>query len=78
MTLIGSAEYIFVESSPFLRCLQTAAMICREIGATRIIVNYQLVEYMKAAYFPYGSPLGKLLCETIPSVHFSQHFLQGI
>ena len=31
---------ILIESSPFLRCLQTAAAFAKEIGVTEINTNY--------------------------------------
>jgi hypothetical protein len=45
--------------------METAAEIAKVIGAKQIYINYLICEWMKAAFFPAGSPFGKLISETM-------------
>ena len=71
-------QYFVLESSPFLRCLETAAIIAREIGMSRIYVNYMLIEWMKGRWYPRGNPVGHLLVETMSPQEYSHKYLQGV
>ena len=68
-------QYLVLESSPFLRCMETAAIIAKTIGIQRIQVNYLLAEWMKEKFYPHGDPYGKLLVETMPSQAFCDQHL---
>ena len=54
-----------IDSSPFLRCIQTASAIADYIGVSTVNINYLACEYLKQEYFPDGDPIGNLLVETM-------------
>lgn len=37
---------IIIESSPFIRCLQTASLIAKELGKTQVKVNFLVCELL--------------------------------
>jgi broad specificity phosphatase PhoE len=74
----ANLQYLVLESSPFLRCLQTAAIIAREIGIQSVHVNYLIGEWMKPAFYPDGDPRGKLFVETLPREEIERKWLHGI
>ena len=47
-----SEHIIKVESSPFLRCLQTAANIATELSIDTVNVNYRVCEVLREGKFP--------------------------
>ena len=55
---------VHVESSPYLRSLQTAAETARELGQKSIRVNYLLSEWMKDTFFD-SNPLEHLLIRKV-------------
>jgi broad specificity phosphatase PhoE len=59
-------ELVVIDSSPFVRCLQTASAIAEKIGIETIHVNYLACEWLKGKFYPEGNPVGKLLVETVP------------
>lgn len=64
-----------VDSSPFLRCLQTASAIAKKININTIYINYLACEWLKDKFYPAGNPLGNLLVETTPSKDFQSKYL---
>ena len=55
-------DIIVVESSPLLRCMQTATFICRQLGVPKIQVNYNFREWLSKGIFS-DSPIGRLYLE---------------
>lgn len=51
---------IIIESSPYLRALQTAKEAAKELGIKTIKINYLLSEWMKGKFFT-SNPIGTLL-----------------
>lgn len=67
-----------IESSPFLRALETAAAIAKEIGVNQINTNYLYCEWLKKQFFPDGSPLENLeICQMAPD-DYSNTYMQGV
>ena len=66
----NKVDLVVIDSSPFLRCLQTASEIAEIIGIKTIHVNYLACEWLKAKFYPHGCPIGKLLVETLPEQEF--------
>lgn len=58
-------ELVVIESSPFLRSMQTAAGIAQSLGVKSIKVNYVYSEWLKLQFYPEGNPIGKLTIETL-------------
>lgn len=48
-----------VQSSPFVRCLQTAGRICSEISIDEITLNYKFMEHLAGSSYP-TNPLPSL------------------
>ena len=69
---------VILESSPFLRCMETAAAIAKEIGIDEINVNYRYSEWLKKKFFPYGSPIPGLIINNSLEADFIKEWLQGI
>lgn len=67
--------FLVIESSPFLRSLQTAAAIATEIGIDQISVNYSYSEWLKSKWYPDGDPCDKL---TILQMHPNQFSIQEL
>jgi hypothetical protein len=57
-------EYVLIESSPWIRALQTAAGIAQQLGVPQVKINYKYSEWMKGKFFPDGNPIGKLIIES--------------
>ena len=68
-------DLVVIDSSPFLRCLQTAASIADTIGIKTIHINYLACEWLKGKFYPNGNPIGKLLVETLPEREFVPKYL---
>ena len=49
---VKTAVSVTVESSPFARCLQTAAEICKLIGVPKCVLNYKCAELLTSYMFP--------------------------
>ena len=52
-------EMAVIESSPWLRCLQTASIIAKEIGLEQIRCNFLYSEWATAKFYD-ENPVGKL------------------
>ena len=52
-----------IESSPYLRALQTAKEVAQVLDVKSIKINYMASEWMKAAFFP-TNPIETLLIRT--------------
>ena len=50
-------DKIVIESSPFLRTLETAAGIAHELGVNEITTNYLVGEWLSDHLFPDGQPI---------------------
>ena len=61
------AKFVVIESSPFVRSMQTAAAIAKEIGVKEIQANFQYCEWLKTNYFPDDDPLDKLTISKMES-----------
>ena len=64
-----------IETSPFLRCLETAAAIAKELDISRIKVNYRYSEWLKEKFFPNGSPVKDLEINKIDEKELSEKWL---
>jgi phosphohistidine phosphatase SixA len=53
-------EIVLIESSPYLRALQTAKEVANILDVKSIKINYMLSEWMKAAFFQ-TNPIETLL-----------------
>ena len=53
-------EKVYIESSPYLRALQTAAEAAKILGVEQITINYLASEWMKLDFFS-ENPMTKLL-----------------
>lgn len=53
-------ELVVLDSSPFLRCVQTAAEIAAQVGIGTLHINYLLSEWLKDKFYPYGDPIDML------------------
>lgn len=53
-------DYFVVETSPFARCIQTAAKIAAKLGVKKIKINYMASEFLNGDMYPEGCPLSKL------------------
>ena len=71
-------DRIVIETSPFLRCLETAAAIAKELDISKIRVNYRYSEWLKEKFFPNGSPVKDLEINKIDERELSDKWLQGI
>jgi len=50
-TFIPEKAEVKVYSSPFLRCLESAAEVCREVGCSEITMDSRLSEILATYYF---------------------------
>lgn len=55
---------VVIESSPYLRSMQTAAETAKVLGHKSMKINYKLAEWMKGAFFT-ENPLGHLLIRSV-------------
>lgn len=70
---------IIIESSPFVRCLQTAVCIAKELGVEEVRVNYLYCEWLKGKFFPDGCPLEDLIIRNTPREQFVKEYnFQGV
>lgn len=53
-------DYYVIETSPFLRCIQTAAKIAEKIGVKRVRINYMASEFLNGKMYPEGCPMSKV------------------
>ena len=53
-------EMVIIETSPWLRTMQTAAAIAKQIGLPEVRVNYRYCEWLKHTFFENGNPIGSL------------------
>ena len=53
-------DRVKIECSPFIRCMETAAAIAKEIGIKRVKINYRCAEWLSDRLYPDGTPLNKL------------------
>ena len=77
-TQVEGYARVIIETSPFLRCMETAAAIAKELNVEEITVNYKWGEIMKYGIFPYGSPIAKLIVNTTSEEELSTEWLQGV
>lgn len=68
---------IIIQSSPYLRCLQTAKETCKILGIKEIQVNYMLSEWMKHTFFE-SNPIDTLLIRTRDKKYILDKYLEGI
>ena len=68
---------IIVQSSPYLRCLQTAAETCKILGIEKIEVNYVVGEWMKDKFFP-QNPINDLLIRNKDPKYIQDKYLDGV
>jgi broad specificity phosphatase PhoE len=71
-------EYVVIEASPWIRTLQTAAVIAKQVGIPQVRVNFKYAEWMKGKFFPHGNPIGKLHIEQTPLEELKSKYLYGI
>ena len=69
---------IVIETSSFLRCIQTASIIARELCVHQITVNYKWGEWLYYRSFPDGSPVPLLEINQMSQREFSQKWLGGM
>lgn len=74
----GNYDHIIIESSPFLRCMETSAAIAKELGKSKVKVNYRWSEWLKEKFFPKGSPVEDLIINNTEESEFSQKWMQGL
>ena len=74
----GQYEAIVIETSPFLRTMETAAAIAIELGVPEITVNYRCGEWMKQQIFPDGSPMKSITLSDLETNQISEKFLKSI
>lgn len=53
-------DKIIIESSPFVRCIQTAAKIADGLGVEEVRINYLACEHLYARDFSEYNPLPEL------------------
>ena len=53
-------EKVIIEVSPFLRCMETAAAIAKELNIDEVSVNYKWGEWLDLKYYPVCSPIPSL------------------
>ena len=68
---------IVIESSPFLRSLQTASEVAKILGTKEIKINYLLSEWMKHSFFT-SNPIHTLLLTTKGQEYVEQKYLGGV
>ena len=68
---------IVIESSPFLRSLQTASEVAKILGTKEIKINYLLSEWMKHSFFT-SNPIHTLLLTTKGQEYIEQKYLGGV
>jgi broad specificity phosphatase PhoE len=71
-------ESVTIEASPWIRTLQTAAAIAKQMGVTKIHVNYHYSEKLSEDLFPHGNPVGSLLIDQLPATTIKDRFLHGV
>lgn len=62
-------DKIVIESSPFLRCIQTASEVAVALGVDEVSINYLFAEHLHPRDFPDFDPLTKLLSTTVDDVN---------
>ena len=50
-------DEIYIESSPFLRCLQTASRIAEKLRVKKVEVNWLITEHLGDIQFPEADPV---------------------
>jgi broad specificity phosphatase PhoE len=50
-------DHFVIETSPFIRCIQTANKIAEKLGVTKIKINYMASEFLHEQLYPDGCPL---------------------
>ena len=68
--------HIFIESSPYLRALQTASEVAQVLDIQSIRVNYIYSEWMKAKFFT-SNPIDTLLLRTQGAEYISLNYLDN-
>lgn len=58
-------DKIVIESSPFLRCLQTANEAAVALGVEEVTINYVMSEHLYPRDYPNYDPITKLLSQTV-------------
>ena len=78
-TFLESNGYtkIIIQSSPYLRCLQTAKESAKILGIPTIEVNYMLSEWMKSTFFE-SNPIETLLIRNRDKKYIIEKYLDGI
>ena len=74
----GGYDRMVIEASPFLRCMETAAAIAKELGLPEVDVNYRCAEWLKLKFFPHGTPVPDLEINKCQEAEYSEKWLQGI
>ena len=69
---------IVIETSPYLRCIQTASIIAKELRVRQITVSYKWGEWLYYRSFPDGSPVSQLEINYMSEREFSQKWLDGM
>ena len=68
-------DLVLIEASPFLRCMETAAAIAKELGLPEVNVNYRCAEWLKKKFFPCGTPVPDLVINNNNEKEFSQKWM---
>ena len=68
---------IVIESSPFLRCLQTAAAFAKELGITYITTSYRASEFLGDHIYD-KQPFDHLEITRHTAEEISEKWLQGV
>ena len=66
-------DKIVIESSPFLRAMETAAGIATELGLDEISINYRCSEWLRQEFFPEACPLNELTINQSWDSEFKVH-----
>lgn len=62
-------DKIVIETSPFMRCIQTANGVAVALGADEVEINYLIAEYLYPRDFPDHDPVPKLQAVTIDDLN---------
>ncbi|CDW81206.1 UNKNOWN [Stylonychia lemnae] len=75
--LEGGFEKVIIESSPFLRCIMTAAQICKEFQIDQFDINYIFSEKLTPNIYTYN-PIDDLCIKKKDKKDIIQMYLDGV
>lgn len=71
-------EEVFIESSPFIRCLKTGSIIAKALGVQKMLVNYKYSEMLKPTHYKNGNPIPTLEMKVKPYERIVDEYLDGV